>query len=518
MERVCNYLNRADREEWLKQSGLIDTVKSFFEGKNVDISDEYYMLIVDYIKSVDLMKDTLKVNPVDLAVKLPEVLNEIKEDPTLGAYGLTDNKVITMDPNLDYNSKRLYFFHELTHALRTVESNGHEECGFYNSDKDGLFLEEASTQYTAELLANLGNIQSREQRGTVRGQPMRIPNSPLSEYQYNGNVLNLLAKSMGKSVEELIALSYEPNARAKLKEMYEENNQNPEAMGFDELMKDMGYIYTIDKYLIAGHPLVNEATLIAENKEKFRGSRQIQGQLMNKIELQIANNFLYQDPDYVIKNYNEVLKSITTPELKNTFLKNLNHFINVYKNNEMPIKIGDHEIIMAGDGFMINEFGEIIRINAEQNRVTTPDMANFKYYFDDRKNNKVAEVPENKTFWQRFAEKVKNFYYKITAPSRPMLPEGKNKTPMLDKITRFLDSLEPDLNPPKGHRLIKDISLSSEQKRELEEWRAKQNKASTNEWIDSIKVDTSKLKPTTSLKQETNVIPKKDEQGYDYEK
>lgn len=26
MERACNYLNRADREEWLKQSGLIDTV------------------------------------------------------------------------------------------------------------------------------------------------------------------------------------------------------------------------------------------------------------------------------------------------------------------------------------------------------------------------------------------------------------------------------------------------------------------------------------------------------------
>ena len=126
MERACNYLNRADREEWLKQSGLIDTVKTFFEEKNVDISDEYYMLIVDYIKSVDLMKDTLKVNPVDLAVKLPEVLNEIKEDPTLGAYGLTDNKVITMNPNLDYNSKRLYFFHELTHAILTVESNGHE--------------------------------------------------------------------------------------------------------------------------------------------------------------------------------------------------------------------------------------------------------------------------------------------------------------------------------------------------------------------------------------------------------
>lgn len=518
MERACNYLNRADREEWLKQSGLIDTVKSFFEEKNVNISDEYYMLIVDYIKSVDLMKDTLRVNPVDLAVKLPDVLNGIKEDSTLEAYGSTENKVITMNSKLDYNSKRLYFFHELTHALRTVESNEHEECGFYDSDKDGLFLEEASTQYTAELLANLGNIQAREQRGTVRGQPMRTPNSPLSEYQYNGNVLNLLAKSMGKPVEELIALSYEPNARAKLEKMYEENCQNPEAMSFDELMKDMGYIYTIDKYLIAGNSLDNEATLIAENGEKFRGSKQIQGQLMNKIELQIANNFLYQDPDYVIRNYSEVLKSITTPELKNTFLKNLNHFINVYRSNGMPIKIGDYEIIMAGDGFMANEFGEIIRTNMEQDRTNPTDISNFRYYSDDKQNNQVADGTENKTFWQKFAEKVKIFYHKITAPSKPMLPKGESKTPTLDKIIRFLDSLEPDLTPPKGHRLVKDISLNPEQKRELEEWRAKQNKASTNEWIDSIKVDTSKLKPTASLKQETKVIPKKDEQGYDYEK
>lgn len=510
MEKVCNYLNRADREEWLRQSGLINTVKSFFEEKNVNISDEYYLLIVDYIKSVDLMKDTLKVNPVDLAVKLPEVLNGIKEDSTLGAYGSTEDKVITMNPNLDYDSKRLYFFHELTHALRTAESNGHEECGFYDSDKDGLFLEEASTQYTAELLANLGNIQSREQRGTVRGQPMRTPNSPLSEYQYNGNVLNLLAKSMGKTVEELIALSYEPNARAKLKEMYEKNCQNPEALSFDELMKDMGYIYTIDKYLIAGNPLVNEATLIAENGEKFRGSRQIQGQLMNKIELQIANNFLYQDPEYVIKNYNEVLRSITTPELKNTFLKNLNHFINVYRNNGMPIKIGDYEITMAGDGFMTNEFGEIIRTDMEQNRVAAPDMVNFKYYSDDRQNNQVAEAPENKTFWQKFAEKVKNFYHKITAPSKPMLPEGESKTPTLDKVIRFLDSLEPDLTPPKGHRLANDISLNPEQKRQLEEWRAKQNKPNTNEWLDSIKVDTSRLNPAESFEQEKKVIPEEE--------
>lgn len=74
-----------------------------------------------------------------------------------------------------------------------------------------MFLTEGATQYTAEMLYNVSNgtnLEYREQPRIVRGASNRTPYSPLSEYQYNGNVLDLLAKSMDLPLPQVLSLAY----------------------------------------------------------------------------------------------------------------------------------------------------------------------------------------------------------------------------------------------------------------------------------------------------------------------
>ena len=216
------------------------------------------------------------------------------------------------------------FFHELTHAIQTRIINGQEQCSCYNG-KDGMFLTEGATQYTAEILYHVSkgtNIQYREQSGIVRGQKNHIVNSPLSEYQLNGNILLLMSYSMGIPLNQILALGFRSDGSELLKGMYEAfpNNKNK----FDGFMYDLEKIYSIDKLIIAGYG--NQLAGIPLNIQmldgrKFVGNLQIQNELIEKTERDLASNFIANyEPDYIMENYQKVYACLTTERLKQDFM------------------------------------------------------------------------------------------------------------------------------------------------------------------------------------------------------
>ncbi len=145
--------SRAQREQELLSSGLVDSIKGLFQNKNANIPEKYYILIADYIDCINQLdyEGGLYLNPVEIAEMLPSLLNCISEENLGGIYGKTNGNKITMNSTLNYETNKLYFFHELTHALQTRNVDNHEECSFYNG-KTGMFLTEGATQFTAEIL------------------------------------------------------------------------------------------------------------------------------------------------------------------------------------------------------------------------------------------------------------------------------------------------------------------------------------------------------------------------------
>ncbi len=279
---------KEQRYNELYSSGLVNSLKMIFNNRN-DITEDYYVFMADYIDSMNEIKDSMLINPTEIARKMPELVKGIQDKALGGIYGRTDDGIITMEQSLNYEDKKLYFFHELTHALQTSNANGLEQCGFYNGH-DGMFLTEGATQYTAEMLYNVSNgtnLEHREQPRTVRGANDRTPYSPLSEYQYNGNVLDLLAKSMDLPLPQVLALAYKKDGRETLKYLYEgmEGNQGK----FDELMHNLEQIYSIDKLLIHGYgeQLQSQTPLnitMQDGVTRFQGNLYTYKELMNKTE------------------------------------------------------------------------------------------------------------------------------------------------------------------------------------------------------------------------------------------
>lgn len=388
---------KEQRYNELYNSGLVNSIKQLFANRN-DISEDYYVLMADYIDSMNEIKDQMLINPAEIARTMPELVKSIQETNLGGIYGRTDDNRIQMEQSLSYEDKKLYFFHELTHALQTSHKNGREQCGFYNGH-DGMFLTEGATQYTAEMLYNVSNgtsLQYREQLRTVRGASDRTPYSPLSEYQYNGNVLDLLAKSMDLPLPQVLALAYKKDGRETLKDIYEsmEGNQGK----FDELMNNLEQIYSIDNLLIHGYgqQLQSQTPLnitMQDGITRFQGNLNTYRELMNKTERELVATYMENhDTEYVLQNYNEVAQFLTTPELKNNFLAavhelsqevskdsrdNITNFEDYRKNAEQTIETPQFEM---PEGYSINEFGEIIRPareeKQEQIQVTTNIQTN----------------------------------------------------------------------------------------------------------------------------------------------
>ena len=336
------------REEELISSGLVDSVKNLFQNYNVNISEKYYILLADYVDSIGQLdfEDGLYLDPVQIARKLPSVLTEVAENNIGGIYGRTDGTKITMNPNLDYLTNKKYFFHELTHALQTRKVDNHEECSFYNG-QTGMFLTEGATQFTAEILANISNgtnMQYRQQPNTVRGHIEHTLYSPLSEYQLNGNILLLLSKSVNLPINQILALGFRSDGRKMLGEMYE---AFPGKQGkFEEFMLDLEKIYTIDKLLIAGYGSQlqgDPVNIEMQNGYKFAGNIKLQGDLINKVERNLAADFIANnDTDYIIQNYRQVASYLTTPELKQDFILAVNEVI-LAQNEQMAQELSTQE-------------------------------------------------------------------------------------------------------------------------------------------------------------------------------
>ena len=232
-------------------------------------------------------------------------------------------------------------------------------------------------------ISNGTNLEYRRQPRTVRGASNRTPYSPLSEYQYNGNVLDLLAKSMDLPLPQVLALAYKKDGRETLKGIYEsmEGNQGK----FDELMNNLEQIYSIDKLIIYGYSehlrsqtpeLFNMSN---DTHTPFRANFDTYYELMNKTERELVATYMENhDTEYVLQNYNEIAQYLTTPELRNNFLvavhelsqevsqdsrNNIINFEDYRTNMEQTTETPQFEM---SEGYSINEYGEIIRPAREE--------------------------------------------------------------------------------------------------------------------------------------------------------
>ena len=62
-----------------------------------------------------------------------------------------------------------------------------------------------------------------------------------------------------------------------------------------------------------------------QNGYQFAGNIQLQGELINKVERELAASFIANnDTDYVLQNYEKVALNLTTPELKQQFMNAIN--------------------------------------------------------------------------------------------------------------------------------------------------------------------------------------------------
>lgn len=314
-----------NRRQELINSGLVSAIKKQYMNVSHNISDDYFVLIADYVDSVNQLEfeGGLYINAMDIARMLPNVLNTVIETNLGGIHGRTDGSRITMNSRLDYETKKLYFFHELTHAIQTKMINGKENCSFYNGN-DGMFLTEGATQYTAEILYHLSNgtnVTYREQKNVVRGQSEHTVYSPLSEYQLNGNILLLMSYTMGIPINQVLALGFRSNGRELLKQMYEVFPENTNK--FETFMFDLEKIYSIDKLIIAGYKEKlsgSPLNITMQDGRKFAGSLKIQNDLINKIERELVSTFIANnDIDYILQNASKIYSCLTTQKLKTEF-------------------------------------------------------------------------------------------------------------------------------------------------------------------------------------------------------
>jgi len=316
---------RTERERELIDSGLASAIKQQFAGFPHSISDEYIILIADYIDSMSQIEN-FDIDYMSLARNLPNILTKVQEQNLGGIHGRTDNDVITMNSNMNYETKKMFFFHELTHALQTQKVNGNENCGFYNGNT-GMFLTEGATQFTAEILYNVSNgtnLNYRSQPNVITGQPQHTPYSPLSQYQFNGNILYMLSLATKTPLNQLLSLGFNPNGREILKQRYEQLKGN-EGM-FEEFMFDLEKIYSIEKLSWFGYgnqmanPTPSKITL-TNGGATFDGNFQIQDELMNKTQRNLMASFILDnDENYILLNYQQVLACLTTDNLKSNFM------------------------------------------------------------------------------------------------------------------------------------------------------------------------------------------------------
>ena len=62
-----------------------------------------------------------------------------------------------------------------------------------------------------------------------------------------------------------------------------------------------------------------------QDGQQFVGNLQIQGELINKVERELAANFIANnEPEYILANYNKISSYLTTPQLQQNFMNAVN--------------------------------------------------------------------------------------------------------------------------------------------------------------------------------------------------
>ena len=316
---------REEREDELYDSGMVDSTRQLFADKDVQISEEYYILMADYIDALDTIKGRLNVNPVEIGRRLPDIVKSIEETDSNETHVKYDGNKMQVNKNLSYREKKLQFFRELTHMLQVRYHDEDERYSFYNG-RNGLFLTEGTTQFTAQILFNVSNGAKspiRQEKGAVRGDPNRTVYSPLDEYQYNGSVLQLFSSAVDLSVPQILGLAYKEDGRETLRKAYE--SKEGTQIGFDELMTTLDQIYSIDSMIKNG----NEKQLQGENPiditmqdgvTKFQGNLETYKKSMDKVEQILLETYIKNhDPKEISANASRISRSLTTPELKERF-------------------------------------------------------------------------------------------------------------------------------------------------------------------------------------------------------
>lgn len=322
-------MNSTERKQELLESGLVDSIKWLFPSQFKNIPEKYYILMADYIDSIAMLHDAggTNLDALEIARRLPGVVEKVSEKNLGGIYGVTDHKQITMSSSLGEEANKLYFFHELTHALQIWEENGIEHCGFANGH-NGLFFAEASAQYTAEILYHISNgtaLPPKTERA-IRGQPGHTAYSFLSEYQLNGNILELFTTVIGMSLGEVLDLGFDRKGREKLENEYNTKNMLAGSLypSFNELMDDLEKVYDIDKAIIAGYGNLlakRQVSIHGTNNQVFYGSLSKQEEWITKTEQNLSAAFIsFNDNDYIEKKYPLVENCLTTPKLKQNFV------------------------------------------------------------------------------------------------------------------------------------------------------------------------------------------------------
>ncbi len=307
----------------LLASGLVEVVKKQFQA-NPYIPKKYHILMADYIDSLKQAEHQLHIDPNITLQRLSSAVANIHETNLNGIHGRTDDNRIIMDSSLNEYDTKLYFFHELTHTL---------QGGFGD---DAMFLTEGATQYLAEKLTSISN--RIEKRSTTNNSIRKLPNhyidSSMSEYQFNGNVLEMIALATNLSIDQIMELSFKENGRKKLREIYDAKF---ETGSFEILNNNLEMMYNIDKLIIFGnYNALNTPQKIeiisSDGLRTYNANMITYNETVSSVQRELMGNFILENSEeYILQNYQKFERLLTTRELKWLFNEAIKEIVMEYK-------------------------------------------------------------------------------------------------------------------------------------------------------------------------------------------
>lgn len=327
-----------------------EVIKKYEQDNRIVLEDKYYLLIGDYLECLKTLD--INVNIEKILDKLPKVFNQIQELSNYemsGNYGATSVPTIKMNKDLNKEKFKLYFFHELTHAIQTTKKG----TGLYdNNKKNGDFFNEGLTQFTAECLYQISAEKIKQPRlysNVVIGQPNRTIYSSADYYKINISYLQMFAMSIGTSLVDIMTLAYNENARELLEQKFNFANNNDKNL--NNILENLEEIYIAHKVLLSKQNNgVNPVKLLSGNNliqisnedgtKIYNTNFKKQKTLMDQYEEQMINMFFKNNNENYVKTHEqEFLKILTTPELKEIFKQYKQNWYNEMKNQRKTKKL-----------------------------------------------------------------------------------------------------------------------------------------------------------------------------------